>query len=159
MGIFADTINKLRDVLDAAIVTAQPLDYFEIVHFGEIDTNTTLTPPYLWVHLDENPVVEDWHAAKDSRRSIFTCLVSCVVPASNLASPYGVTGDAAKRGVLVGVADVMNEIENNRSALIAANAGNIDLNLGLRTVANLGDRNFGGLVTVEFKQRFSTQGR
>jgi len=159
MGLWADTINKLKDVLDTAIGGGQPLAYFSIVHFGETDTITTLTPPYLWLHLDDAPVSEDWHAAQDRRRAVFTCLVSCVVRPQDVSRPYGVTGDTAKRGVLVGVADVMNEIENQRAGLIAANAANIDMNLGVRSVANIGDRYFEGVITVEFKQRFGAKGR
>jgi len=161
MGLWADTINKLKDVLDTAVGVSQPLAYFNVVHFGELDTITTLTPPYLWLHLDEPPLAEPevWHAAQDRRRAGFMCLVACVIRPQDVSRPYGVTGDTTKRGILVGVADVMNEIENQRSGILRANAANIDMNLGLRSVANIGDRHFEGVITIDIAQRFGAKGR
>jgi hypothetical protein len=159
MGLWADTINKLKDTLDAAIVTGQALEEFTIVHFGEMDTVTTLTPPYLWLHVDTPPVAEDWHAAKDRRRATFTCLVHVVMRPQDKARPYGVTGDATKQGPLVGAADVMNLIDSERAALLAVNAKNIDMNLGVRSLTNIGDRNFETVITVDFLQRFGAAGR
>ncbi len=159
MGVFADTINGVDAVLKAAILPAQPLAYFKKVHFGELDQITTLAMPGLWLHLDEPAIAEDWNAAQDIRDNLFTMLINVAIEMQDQTKPYGVTGDTNKRGILVAVADVMNEIDNKRSTILGANGKNFDLNLGVRTVRNIGHRTFEGIVTVVMRQRYPAAGR
>ncbi|KKN69400.1 hypothetical protein LCGC14_0441270 [marine sediment metagenome] len=159
MGLWANTINKLQDVLEANIASGQPLQVFRDLVVGEQEAVTSLKPPFLWLHLDTDPIIEDWHAAKDRKQAEFTCLVHVVVPIRKAARPYGVEGDSAQFGVLVGLADVMNVIDSNRSAIIASDLDNVDMNLGVRAVVNQGNKDMNAIIAVTFLQQYGAGGR
>ncbi len=160
MGVFADTINKLNTELVAALVSGQKLDYFKNVYFGERDNITTLAHPYLWLHLRQVPIDETWSAARNVRDDPFTMLVNVAIESQDEAFPYGKTGDVTKRGILVAVADVMNEIDARRTAILGSNiTRNYDLQVSVQTGENIGNRTFEMIITVEVKQRYTAADR
>lgn len=160
MGVFADTINKLKDELEAARIGGQPLDYFKHVYFGERDNITTLGHPYMWVHLRPVHIDETWSAARNVRDTPFTMLVNVAIESQDETRPYGVTGDTTKRGILVAVADVMNEIDNRRVAILGSNINrNYDLQVTVQLGENIGNRTFSSIIEVEVKQRYTAGDR
>lgn len=160
MGLFADAINATRDVLEAAKATGQPLEYFEALYFGDEDQPTNQAFPYMWIHLDNPMIREDWNAAKDLRGGELTPLVdigvqrpAIVVTGSDDVKryPYGKTGEI--RGILTILADVMNVLDTNRATILAGSKV-IDMNLDVRNSLPAGEGTHTAQIVLKIKPRF-----
>jgi hypothetical protein len=157
MGVFTDSINAVYDLLEADSKEGQLLEEIKHVWFGEDDAVTTLTRPFLWVHLDDPATDEAWTAAQDIRGTPFRVLVEVVVKAEGKNRPYGVTN--SKRGMLELLERVMNRLEAQRATLLGSNGKNVDMQVTLRRSSNIGDSSLAGIIIVTFLQRFSAGGR
>jgi hypothetical protein len=101
MGGYADLANKLFDVLEDERMGGS-LSYLKKVYFGEIERLTSLAHPFVVVRLDDAQALEEsWVAAKDRRDGVLTLLADVEVDVPDLARPYGLSGDPAKRGILI----------------------------------------------------------
>ncbi len=160
MSLFADSINAVRDVLEAAKVAGQPLAYFDGFYFGDEEQPTNDAFPYMWIHLDNPMIREDWNAAKDLRGGEVTPLVDIGVarPATVLSGsenparfPYGKTGEI--RGIMTVLADVMNVLDNNRATILAGSKV-IDMNLDVRNSLPSGAGTHTAQIVIKIKPRF-----
>lgn len=157
MGFAADAVNKVKDVLDTEQGAA--LSYFNEVYFGELDTSTSAVAPYLWLHLASPAFTEEWHATTNSKLSFLKLLIVVVIEAQDLARPYGVSGDATKRGILTATEDVMNRLDANRSVIVAANAALMDFNISILETRNIGERTWECVIEMTLRTRIFSGGR
>jgi hypothetical protein len=152
MSLYVDAINGLRDVLKAATVKGQPLDYFNGFWFGEDDIPTDHGFPYMWIHLDNPMMRELWAAARNLRGGEVSPLVDVGVEKPSGEYPYGQTGGT--RGILTVVSDVMNVIDNSRATILAASTKLIDMNLDVRNTQPSGQGTWTAQIVVIIKPRF-----
>lgn len=159
--MYSDAVNAIRDVLVAAMAVGQPLAYFTALEFGEAKERVqTLKRPYLSVQLDDPAIEEDWVAAKDRRGGFFRVLVTVSTHAFDEARPYGVKGDDTKRGILTMVEDVMNQLDNDRATILAADPSQlIDMNLAMRGPRIPGQGTWEGTIVVSIRPRFTAGNR
>ncbi len=127
MGVKADIINKVAEVLRDAVASGS-LTYVKTFVFGNLRTGQTLGGPFIVVSLpDVDLASEDWQETTNRKREDYRVAVRCSIEApSDLAFPYGKSGDVTKRGILTFLDDVQNEIENNYNVIRAANTRVID---------------------------------
>jgi hypothetical protein len=157
MGLNADAINKLKDIL----VTEQggALSYLTNLYFGEADYVTTLTRPYMWIHLGDPALEESWASASDRRQVLFRVQIDVSIQRGDSARSYGVTGDNSKRGFLVATEEVMNRIEANRSSFVAPTLSkSLDIEMTAKSVKDT-NNDYVGVIMMTFKQRFAAAGR
>jgi hypothetical protein len=154
VGVYADLTNKVADVLEAERQPGQALDYCKAVLFGDGDTTATLLRPFIWITLDDPALEERWAAAQNVREGELRVLIHCESLVLDEARPYGVTGDATKRGPLTMLADVANRIEANRTAILAASGKATDFNITGRLNRRTGERSMAAVLLITFKTRF-----
>lgn len=159
MSVYADLVNKVFDVLVAETVAGQPLDYIKDIVLGEADKVMTLSRPFLWITLDDPALDERWTAAQNVREGEFRVLVHCESLITDEDRPYGVSGDATKRGPLVMLADVANRVEVNRNPILSANSKITDFNITGRLNRKTGDRSMAAVLLITFRTRFLSGGR
>ncbi len=160
MSIYSATINEVKDKLQTAVDSGN-LAWFKQLYFGEQDQVITYSKPSLLLRLD-NPFItppEEWAALKDKRQNFFHVVVVVISGPTDKDFPYGKPGDATKRGLLTDVEAVMNELDDERAAFLAASPRNIDMQLSGRETSNIGNRTFEAEVVLSFRQRFTLGGR
>lgn len=159
--MYSDAVNAIYDVMVAATATGQPLAYFTGVDFGEAKERVkTLGRPYMVVQLDDPAIEEDWIAAKDRRGGFFRVLVTITTHAFDATRPYGVKGSTIQRGVVTMAEDVMNQLDNDRATILAADPSQlIDMNLAMRGPRITGQGTWEGTIVVSIKPRFTAGNR
>lgn len=155
--MYSNAVNSVFNVLTAANVSGQPLDFLKSIYFGEATPRvTTLAKPYLIVSLDDPAASEDWVASKDRRGGTFTIIVVITAGIQDPARPFGLKGDATKRGIVTIAEDVMNQLDNDRATILAADPSKlIDMNLALRGPRPMGEGVWEATVAVIIRPRFT----
>lgn len=158
--MYASTINKVHSTLKTARDSGA-LSHFVGLYFGEQDANLNLSKPAMLVKMDD-PFIdpsEDWQSIRNRKEGFFRVIVVVISDAVNRDFPYGKPGDANKRGILTDVKDVLNQLDTDRDAIVAASSKNIDMNVSGRRMQNIGGRTWEAELVLIFKQRFTTGGR
>lgn len=171
MGWATDFVNILHDTLNTE-KTSGSLTYFGAVYFGVVPGSPTL--PYIAVMLDDRILVqanagslgtqkswvwdESWNGAQSRREAVLHAQVEVSIQPGDAAYPYGKSGDASKRGILIALEDVMNALEANRAAILAANSKLVDFNLKVAHVA-VAASTWTAQIHMDVKARFSEASR
>lgn len=159
MGFSADVVNKIKDVLDAEIVSGQALDYVKKVYFGGNSQVTNLAFPFLWLTLGSPIWTESWIGAKDRKGAPMKIALLVGAQRGDTARPYGVSGDTTKRGILTIVDEVLNRLDAKRSTILSANQAILDMNLTVESSESLDEDHWAVLIIIEIKARFFSAGR
>lgn len=160
MGVYADAVNVIYDQLKLAQATGQPLGYVKYVRMGEQEAVTSLARPHIVVKLDDPAVEEEWRAANNIRSGAFIVLIQMLTTAGDAERPYGVTGDANKRGIVTLFEDVMNVVDLARAAILAANPTKlVDINVTMRQPRIVGPDSWEATAVVQITPRFTAGDR
>jgi hypothetical protein len=172
MGWSTDAINKVRDILEAAIVSGQPLDFVGQVHYGPLTQNTTLDLPYLWLYTDTPAISspQKWVGIQNRKESVLNLIVETAYeyPEPDQLTgngavtryPFGKTGDTGNRGIMNIAEDIMNIIEGQFAAIKATNDKIMDIHVFCKAISPMAaERTCGAQVGIEILGRFVAGGR
>lgn len=167
MSVRADVVNKVYDVLRAAVRTGGALDYFDDdINFGAIPQSRGHA--YLVLRLSDEDSQENLVGATD--RKTITFKVSIFIDGVDEQvkkdtggdpRPYGVSADTTRRGILTMVEDVENVIDASYDALKAASGNKVvDVRVAGDRIGRTGEaRKFGAEIRLEFDLRYSAGSR
>jgi hypothetical protein len=101
VGVYANVVNKVFDVLEAARATGQPLERVNGILFGERDRVSSLLHPYLKVVLEDPPIDEEWTAGRNQRGGEFRIIIGAAGKYEISDRPYGRIGGPAVTNLLL----------------------------------------------------------
>jgi hypothetical protein len=157
MGVSADAINKVKEVLEAE-KTGGTLTYLAELFFGSLGVVSSLAKPFILVRLPRVPYSEEsWAATGNKRDARLLIEIVCVAEEKEAAFPYGKSSDAANRGILTLVDDVMNALDNNRGTILSANGKLLDFTLSIADHDKIAEdaKDWQASVLMELKVRFT----
>lgn len=158
MGYTAAVINGVRDVLKAATVSGEPLDYLQEVFLAGPSAGSQGLNPFLVVRLPREPYANDsWGGTSNLKNGRFVVEVDVVAevnPEGNY--PFGVPGDPAQRGILTIADDVMDLLEVEAAAIKASSPRVVDFVVSASAYERIaeGAIQVVSVVRIDFQVRF-----